>query len=135
MYGSVLRIVGQAQRNPSCLSGQQLRTFHQSKSMMFPQTLVEKIVQKYASDILPNHEVRAGDYISISPYRVMTHDNTSAVMKKFVGFFSKGTSPKFFNPKQAGKIFSNFIQFSIQFLLWTTTSKTKLPITQRSTSK
>lgn len=84
---------------------------------MFPQTLVEKIVQKYASDIPPNHEVRAGDYISISPYRVMTHDNTSAVVKKFVGFFSKGTSPKFFNPKQAGKIFSNIIQFLTVFTL------------------
>ena len=31
----------------------------------------------------PNRPLRAGDFLSIRPDHVMTHDNTSAVMKKF----------------------------------------------------
>ena len=31
----------------------------------------------------PSRPLRAGDFLSIRPYHVMTHDNTSAVMKKF----------------------------------------------------
>ena len=35
-----------------------------------PQTLVEKIVQKYAVDLAPSAKVRAGDYVMIKPEHV-----------------------------------------------------------------
>lgn len=47
-----------------------------------PQNLTEKIVQKYAVGLAPNQKVRSGDFVSIRPENVMTHDNTGAVMKK-----------------------------------------------------
>src|SRR5579863_8547005 len=47
-----------------------------------PQTIVEKITQSHMTEG-PNRQVRAGDFVSIRPDHVMTHDNTSAVMKKF----------------------------------------------------
>ena len=46
------------------------------------QTIVEKIAQAHMAEG-PNRPLRAGDFLSIRPYHVMTHDNTSAVMKKF----------------------------------------------------
>jgi homoaconitate hydratase len=46
------------------------------------QTIVEKISQTHMSEG-PNRPLRAGDFLSIRPDHVMTHDNTSAVMKKF----------------------------------------------------
>ena len=46
------------------------------------QTVVEKIAQSHMSEG-PNRPLRAGDFLSIRPDHVMTHDNTSAVMKKF----------------------------------------------------
>ncbi len=47
------------------------------------QTLIEKIAQKYAVGLDKNHKVQAGDYLSIRPAYVMTHDNTGAVIPKF----------------------------------------------------
>ena len=47
-----------------------------------PQTIVEKIAQAHMTEG-PNRPLRAGDFLSIRPFHVMTHDNTSAVMKKF----------------------------------------------------
>ena len=47
-----------------------------------PQTIVEKIAQSHLAEG-PDRPLRAGDFISIRPAHVMTHDNTSAVMKKF----------------------------------------------------
>lgn len=46
------------------------------------QTIVEKIAQSHMAEG-PNRPLRAGDFLSIRPYHVMTHDNTAAVMKKF----------------------------------------------------
>ncbi|MBI1738221.1 MAG: homoaconitase [Acidobacteria bacterium] len=46
------------------------------------QTIVEKIAQAHLADG-PKRPLRTGDIISIRPRHVMTHDNTSAVMKKF----------------------------------------------------
>jgi len=46
------------------------------------QTIVEKISQSHMTEG-PSRPLRAGDFLSIRPYHVMTHDNTSAVMKKF----------------------------------------------------
>ena len=46
------------------------------------QTIVEKISQTHMAEG-PSRPLRAGDFLSIRPNHVMTHDNTSAVMKKF----------------------------------------------------
>jgi homoaconitate hydratase len=46
------------------------------------QTIVEKISQSHMAEG-PRRPLRAGDFLSIRPDHVMTHDNTSAVMKKF----------------------------------------------------
>jgi homoaconitate hydratase len=54
-----------------------------------PQNLVEKIAQKFAVDLEPGHLVRAGDYLSIRPAHVMTHDNTGAVIPKFKSIGAK----------------------------------------------
>ena len=60
------------------------------------QTLIEKIAQKYAVGLSSDHEVHAGDYLSIKPAYVMTHDNTGAVIPKFKSIGAK----KLFNPRQ-----------------------------------
>ena len=46
------------------------------------QNLVEKIVQKYALNLSPGSKVRSGDFVTIQPEHVMTHDNTAAVIAK-----------------------------------------------------
>lgn len=46
------------------------------------QTIVEKIAQTDLAEG-PRRPLRAGDFVSIRPDHVMTHDNTSAVMSKF----------------------------------------------------
>ncbi|KAH9943727.1 homoaconitase [Amylocystis lapponica] len=48
-----------------------------------PQTIIEKVVQKYAVDLPPGKVVQAGDYVMIRPEHVMTHDNTGPVISKF----------------------------------------------------
>ena len=48
------------------------------------QTLIEKIAQRYAVNLRAGHEVRAGEFLSVRPAHVMTHDNTSAVIPKFL---------------------------------------------------
>lgn len=49
-----------------------------------PQTVIEKVVQKYAVGLPPGKAVKAGDYVMIRPEHVMTHDNTGPVISKFV---------------------------------------------------
>src|SRR3989454_5216820 len=46
-------------------------------------TLVEKIAARHADGLKPGAVVRSGDFISIRPRHVMTHDNTGAVIPKF----------------------------------------------------
>src|SRR5436853_1831440 len=46
-------------------------------------TLVEKIAARHADGLAVGTVVRAGDFISIRPRHVMTHDNTGAVIPKF----------------------------------------------------
>ncbi len=60
-----------------------------------PQTMVEKIAQAHMASG-PKRPWRAGDFVSIRPFHVMTHDNTSAVMSKFntIG------APKVCDPQQ-----------------------------------
>jgi len=50
---------------------------------MAAQNLVEKIAQKYAVGLTKGDRIRSGDYISIRPAYIMTHDNTGAVIPKF----------------------------------------------------
>jgi homoaconitate hydratase len=64
--------------------------------MKMKQTLIEKIAQKFAVGLDKNHVVHSGDYLSIKPAYVMTHDNTGAVIPKFR---SIGAS-RLFNPRQ-----------------------------------
>ena len=52
------------------------------------QTIVEKISQAHMAEG-PRRPLRAGDFLSIRPFHVMTHDNTSAVMKKFKAIGAK----------------------------------------------
>jgi homoaconitate hydratase len=59
------------------------------------QTMVEKIAQTHMAEG-PRRPLRAGDFLSIRPHHVMTHDNTSAVMKKFKAIGAK----KVHNPRQ-----------------------------------
>src|ERR1700691_396769 len=47
-----------------------------------PQTIVEKVAQAHMAEG-PSRPLRAGDFLSIRPFHVMTHDNTAAVLKKF----------------------------------------------------
>ncbi|ORY34228.1 mitochondrial putative Homoaconitase [Naematelia encephala] len=61
-----------------------------------PQTLVEKIVQKYAVDLADGTKVRSGDYAMIRPEHVMTHDNTGPVISKFISL----SCSKLDNPRQ-----------------------------------
>src|ERR1700758_1073903 len=46
-------------------------------------TLVEKIAARHADALASGAVVRSGDFISIRPWHVMTHDNTGAVIPKF----------------------------------------------------
>src|SRR5579863_5278969 len=59
------------------------------------QTIVEKIAQSHLADG-PSRPLRAGDFVSVRPFHVLTHDNTSAVMSKFKAIGAKKIS----NPKQ-----------------------------------
>jgi homoaconitate hydratase len=56
-----------------------------------PQTIVEKIAQTHLAEG-PTRPLRTGDFLSIRPHHVMTHDNTSAVMSKFKGIGAKKIS-------------------------------------------
>ncbi len=47
------------------------------------QNLIEKIAQKYVLGLEPGQKVYSGDYITIQPAHILTHDNTGAVMGKF----------------------------------------------------
>ena len=60
-----------------------------------PQTIVEKIAQTHLAEG-PKRPLRTGDFLSIRPHHVMTHDNTSAVMSKFKGIGAK----KIHDPRQ-----------------------------------
>ena len=59
------------------------------------QTAIEKIVQNHMVEG-PRRDVRAGDFVSLRPRHILTHDNTSAVMKKFKGIGAE----KIFDPRQ-----------------------------------
>jgi len=52
------------------------------------QTIVEKIAESHLAEG-PKRPLRTGDFVSIRPFHVMTHDNTSAVMSKFKSIGAK----------------------------------------------
>lgn len=60
------------------------------------QNLVEKLAQRYAVDLEEGRLVQSGDYISIQPAHVMTHDNTGAVIPKFKAIGARRVA----NPRQ-----------------------------------
>ncbi|MFA7289511.1 MAG: homoaconitase [Melioribacteraceae bacterium] len=70
------------------------------------QTYTEKIAQKFAYGLEPGQSVKAGDYISIKPAFVMTHDNTGAVIPKFKGL----GATKLANPRQVVHTLDHNIQ-------------------------
>ncbi|KAF2121296.1 hypothetical protein BDV96DRAFT_484342 [Lophiotrema nucula] len=59
-----------------------LSTF-QTKTTI-PQTLTEKIVQRYAVGIAKGKVLRSGDYVTLQPHKCMTHDNSWPVATKFM---------------------------------------------------
>jgi len=63
---------------------------------MAGQNLVEKITQRFAVGLDKDHIVRSGDFISIRPAHILTHDNTGAVMNKFKAI----GATKMANPRQ-----------------------------------
>lgn len=71
-----------------------------------PQNLIEKIVQKYAYGLDEGQIVQSGDYVSIKPAYVMTHDNTGAVIPKFKSI----GATKLANPRQVVHTLDHNIQ-------------------------
>ncbi|KAI0687628.1 homoaconitase [Cerioporus squamosus] len=67
-----------------------------ASSPRVPQTVIEKVVQRYAVDWPAGKSVRAGDYVMIRPEHVMTHDNTGPVISKFKSI----GATRIHNPKQ-----------------------------------
>ena len=63
---------------------------------MAGQNLIEKIAQRFAVGLEKNAIVHSGDFISIRPAYVLTHDNTGAVIPKFKAI----GAAKIFNPRQ-----------------------------------
>ena len=55
-----------------------------------PQTLIEKIAQRFAIGLGDGQTVQSGDFISVRPAHVMTHDNTAAVIPKFESMGATG---------------------------------------------
>ncbi len=60
------------------------------------QNLIEKIAQRFAVGLSRGESVHSGDYLSIQPAHVLTHDNTGAVMSKFKAI----GADKMANPRQ-----------------------------------
>src|SRR5205085_1068613 len=59
-------------------------------------TLVEKIATRFAVGLEPDQLVRAGDFVTVRPKHVMTHDNTGAVIPKF----KQIGATRIFDPRQ-----------------------------------
>ena len=54
------------------------------QSQRSPQTLTEKIIQRYSLGLPEGKFVKSGDYVTLSPHRCMTHDNSWPVALKFM---------------------------------------------------
>jgi homoaconitate hydratase len=62
-----------------------------TQTSKIPQTVIEKVVQKYAVGLPAGKVVKAGDYVMIRPEHVMTHDNTGPVISKYAVFTLRRT--------------------------------------------
>jgi homoaconitate hydratase len=60
------------------------------------QNRIEKIAERHAVRLPESFRVHAGDFVSIRPAHVMTHDNTGAVIPKFLSVGARHV----FDPKQ-----------------------------------
>ncbi|MEK6700717.1 MAG: homoaconitase [Planctomycetota bacterium] len=64
-------------------------------------TLIEKLATLHAVGLPPGRPARCGDFVTIRPVHVMTHDNTGAVIPKFKEIFkAAGATPKIHDPRQ-----------------------------------
>jgi len=70
------------------------------------QTVVEKVAQSHMAAGPRERPLRAGDFISVRPHRVMTHDNTAPVMTKFRAI----GAPRVHDPAQPVFILDHDIQ-------------------------
>ncbi|KAK4974059.1 mitochondrial Homoaconitase, partial [Elasticomyces elasticus] len=61
-----------------------------------PQTLTEKIVQRYSQGLAEGKFVKSGDYVTLAPQHCMTHDNSWPVATKFMSI----GATKIHDPKQ-----------------------------------
>ena len=50
------------------------------------QTVVEKVAQRHRSNQAEERTLHAGDFVTLRPRHVLTHDNTAPVMAKFASF-------------------------------------------------
>jgi homoaconitate hydratase len=55
-----------------------------TSSPLTPQTLTEKIVQRYSLGLPKDKFVKSGDYVTLSPHHCMTHDNSWPIALKFM---------------------------------------------------
>ncbi|ODV95600.1 hypothetical protein PACTADRAFT_50299 [Pachysolen tannophilus NRRL Y-2460] len=63
-----------------------IKRYLSSTPLLFAgQNLTEKIVQKYAVGLPEGKLVKSGDYVSIKPAHVMSHDNSWPIALKFMG--------------------------------------------------
>ncbi|KAF9435632.1 mitochondrial Homoaconitase [Entomortierella beljakovae] len=79
-----------------CRSNLGFRRMLATSTSTQPQNMIEKIAQRYAVDLPPNHTVKSGDFVSIRPEHILTHDNTGAVISKFKSI----GAAQFKNPRQ-----------------------------------
>lgn len=70
------------------------------------QNLIESIAQRFALGLTEGHTVHSGDYISIQPAHIMTHDNTGAVIPKFKGI----GATRIHNPRQVVNTLDHNVQ-------------------------
>ncbi|KAH8899140.1 homoaconitase [Thozetella sp. PMI_491] len=69
---------------PNAADAAALRSSQPPPAPAIPQTLTEKIVQRYATGLPSGKKVKAGDYVTLAPHRIMTHDNSWPVALKFM---------------------------------------------------
>ena len=70
------------------------------------QTVVEKIAERHLAIGPRGRPLRAGDFVSIRPRHVMTHDNTAPVIKKFRAI----GAPRIHDPRQPLFVLDHDIQ-------------------------
>ncbi len=63
-------------------------------------TLTEKIATRYAVGLQAGESARQGEIVRIRPKHVMTHDNTGAVIPKFLSIFTDGATARIADPRQ-----------------------------------